>query len=55
MIDLGTAEFDTKLERLKKVFETLKNRKVSADYILFGDTPSRVVVRERATRKTINQ
>ncbi|MEE2787955.1 MAG: FtsQ-type POTRA domain-containing protein [Myxococcota bacterium] len=51
-IGLGTDDFETKLGRLEKVFATLKSRKVSADYILFGDTPSRVVVRERVKKKS---
>ena len=46
-IGLGSSGFDEKLSRLERVFATLKRRKVGADYILFGDVPSRVVVKER--------
>ena len=44
---ISESGFDEKLSRLERVFATLKRRKVGADYILFGDVPSRVVVKER--------
>jgi hypothetical protein len=45
-VGLGSTRFELKLERLNQIFDSLKKRKVGAEYILFGDDPSRVIVKE---------
>ncbi|MEE2756307.1 MAG: FtsQ-type POTRA domain-containing protein [Myxococcota bacterium] len=45
-VGLGSDSFGLKLRRLNQIFDSLRERKVGAEYILFGDDPSRVVVKE---------
>ena len=45
-VGLGSTHFKLKLERLSQIYQALKRRKMGAEYILFGDDPSRVVVKE---------
>mgnify|MGYP006153245845 CR=1 FL=1 len=45
-VGLGSHKFSVKLKRLNQIFASLRKRKVGAEYILFGDDPRRVTVRE---------
>ena len=45
-VGLGTTHFKLKLDRLGQIYRALKRRRVGAEYILFGDDPSRVVGKE---------
>ncbi|MGC6416914.1 MAG: cell division protein FtsQ/DivIB [Bradymonadia bacterium] len=51
-VGLGRDQFTVKLKRLNQIFNSLNKRKLGADYILFGDDPSRVIVRESAVKGT---
>jgi len=43
---LGSQNFTVKLSRLNQIFSSLRKRKVGAEYILFGNDPKRVTVKE---------
>ena len=45
-VGLGSQKFSVKLKRLNQIFASLRKRKGGAEYMLFGDDPRRVTVRE---------
>ncbi len=51
-VGLGADGFEHKLEKLNRILSQLEGRKMGAEYILFGDDPSRVIVKE-STRDTV--
>ena len=46
-VGLGASGFETKLDRLERIHTALTERKIGAEYILFGDDSSRVIVKEK--------